>query len=75
LYRFRYLNGAVLLIVLAGCAISDPSALPPDGYVRLKQIEGCWQHSKPREFNIALGPDLEQLLRAQLEGRGSMNGM
>jgi hypothetical protein len=37
--------------------------------VRLKQIEGCWQHSKPREFNIALGPDLEQLLRAQLEGR------
>ena len=59
----------LLFISIAGCATSTPPAPPADRFVRTGQIDGCWKHVDPREYNIVLGSGLEQSLRAQLSGR------
>jgi hypothetical protein len=59
----------LLLIPIAGCTTSATPAPPSDRFIRTGQIDGCWQHTVPREYNIAIGSGLEQYLRAQLAGR------
>ena len=59
----------LLLVLLGGCATSTLSAPPSDQFIRAGLIDGCWQHTAPREYNIAVGSALEELLRAQLAGR------
>ncbi len=59
----------LLLLPIAACVTSTPSAPPLDRFIRVGRIGGCWQHTVPREYNIAIGSDLEQHLRAQLAGR------
>ena|SRR5688572_25245877 len=57
-----------MLAILAGCATTPPVP-PPDHFVRVRRVDGCWTHVDPREYNIALGTDLERILRAQLPGK------
>jgi hypothetical protein len=59
----------LLFLSMAGCATSTAPAPPSDRFVRTRQIDGCWKHVDPREYNIVLGSGLEQRLRAQLAGR------
>ena len=68
--RDLYSQGLVLLLfAIAGCVTPTPPTPAPDQYIRVAQVDGCWQHTAPRDYNIALGASLEQLLRTQLAGR------
>src|SRR4051812_31547774 len=59
----------VAAVLFAGCASQPPVPPPPDGHVRVKEMDGCCRKIKPRQSDVRLGSELEQSLRAQLASR------
>ncbi len=66
------LGPIIAAVILSGCAIQT-SVPPEDGYVRVKGVEGCWRHVKPKLFDVRLGAALEGSLRDQLKNRTLQN--
>jgi hypothetical protein len=64
----RGLYVILLAVALHGC-ISSRVVPPRNGYVRVENVAGCFQHTDPREPNVVLGWDLEASLRSTLPER------